>query len=66
MKSKKLSNMNQHFRTHDGQKPYHCHLCDMKYTQSGNLQYHYVKTHPGQDQRLKAKVDINIKHSRAS
>lgn len=51
-KFKKSSNIFNHFRFHDGRQPYQCHLCSKRFTQSGNLQKHYQKCHPGQNMQL--------------
>lgn len=48
----KSCNMKDHFRTHDGRKPYMCHLCNSSYTQAGNLKKHYLRDHPNEDMQL--------------
>ena len=42
---KKKSDFIKHRYTHTGEKPYQCHLCDYKSTQSSNLKTHIWKKH---------------------
>jgi len=38
------SNKSRHMRTHNGSKPYSCHVCNKRFSQSSNLKVH-LKTH---------------------
>ena len=42
----KSSNISNHFRKHDNRRPYICYICNLDFTQSGNLKKHFEKDHP--------------------
>lgn len=44
--SKKRHDLIKHRYIHTGEKPYACHLCDYRSTQSSNLNSHIRKSHP--------------------
>ncbi|KAB7495824.1 Wilms tumor-like protein [Armadillidium nasatum] len=39
------TNLYAHVRTHTGEKPYQCHLCDYRANQSSNLYQHVKRKH---------------------
>lgn len=41
------SKLEIHYRTHTGEKPYPCHYCPYRATQSNNLRAHIISKHPG-------------------
>lgn len=43
---KKRHDLIKHRYIHTGEKPYACHLCDYRSTQSSNLNSHIRKSHP--------------------
>ena len=60
--SKKLGNINNHFRTHDKIRPYQCHVCKSKdFTQLANLRRHYMSQHPHDQMNLKPRSDLRAK-----
>ena len=47
MVTNKSCNMRQHFRMHDGRRPYECYICKASFTQVCNLKLHLIKKHKG-------------------
>ncbi|XP_057680425.1 zinc finger protein 616-like [Corythoichthys intestinalis] len=44
---KNKSSLARHSFIHTGQKPFACHLCDLRFNRQDNLRYHLSRLHPG-------------------
>ena len=62
----KSSNIYNHFRKHDHMRPFVCYICDMDFTQSGNLKKHLEKDHPKRAIKINKKPAASVRVSSQS
>ena len=60
-----LTNMKNHVRTHTGEMPYKCHLCNHQSNQRSNLKMHMLRSHkfpltPSDPNEFQRSTEINF------